>query len=203
MNELVPYEQVETEIAAIERDLRFDRQSYNRDVAKQDRYRQLLEMRDGQSVAATTNDAVVPIASQAEFQREHGTLEGYQTYMAASRFAADILTQMGPGEARSLSSSFEALPDSITDPVLFEMFTRAPARDLITNADVSLFASTPAGGAMVREWGHEAHDRLGTLRARWVRMRDGMDEGDWDSFEYWIDGLPDAAAKAIYRRMSQ
>ena len=72
----------------------------------------------------------------------------------------------------------------------------------MVNSDLETFASTPWGSALIQEWGSEAIDRLGTLRARLLRALMKLDEDGQLDLNVWLDNLSNAAAMAVFRRMS-
>ena len=202
MNEIVPIEQVETEIAAIEREM--GTKAYWGDDAKQARYRSLLDRRQTRNdiLMDADDEPVMPIVSEKEFLAEHGSLAAYPAYLKAAYTAADVLTQLGGDDLASINASFEALPDDVAEACIAELASKAPPRATILNHDLDKFGTTPVGMALLREWGRDAHDRLGTLRARMERALSSLDERGAALLLDWFDELTDEAAKAVFRRMS-
>jgi len=199
---------VAAEIAVIEKQM--GTSAYIRDNGKQERYRALVRKRDAHSSILPqsgprqnfSHAAPMPIASRAQYQAENGTTQGYDSYMAAMRTAADVLTRLPAHEMASLEKSFEGLPDDVSQAAIFELASKAPPRAPIVNKDLENFATTPWGSALVQEWGSEAIDRLGTLRARLLRAMMKLDEDAQLDLNIWLDNLSDAAAMAVFRRMS-
>ena len=199
---------VAAEIAVIEKQM--GTSAYIRDEGKQQRYRALVRKREGYSSILPqsgprqnfSHAAPMPIASRAQYQAENGTTQGYDSYTTALRTAADVMTRLPAHEMASLERSFEDLPDDVSQAAVFELASKAPPRAPVVNRDLETFATTPWGSALVQEWGSEAIDRLGTLRARLLRAMMKLDEDGQLDLNVWLDNLSDAAAMAVFRRMS-
>ena len=199
---------VAAEIAVIEKQM--GTSAYIRDEGKQQRYRALVRKREGYSSILPqsgprqnfSHAAPMPIASRAQYQAENGTTQGYDSYTTAMRTAADVMTRLPAHEMALLEKSFEDLPDDVSQAAVFELASKAPPRAPVVNSDLETFASTPWGSALIQEWGSEAIDRLGTLRARLLRALMKLDEDGQLDLNVWLDNLSDAAAMAVFRRMS-
>ncbi|MCF8708355.1 hypothetical protein [Rhizorhapis sp. SPR117] len=87
-----------SESAAIESEM--GTQAYWNDEAKQARYRE-LQTQKGEVTAPAGDDGggeVLEVFGPAEYAAEHGTTAGYNTYLDASRGAADVLLGMGASD---------------------------------------------------------------------------------------------------------
>lgn len=202
--ELVPLEAVQTELAAIEHDIRFDRHAYNRDTEKQQRYRSLLDRKRAVAMASgpTLLQPPVPIFNRTEYAAEGGVPGGYDEYLKLSRIASDVALAVPEEERPAFTASFEALPDEITSAALLELSSRKPSVALSSDTDVANFAKLPEGAVLVREWGHDVHRHHAAVRQRLWRVVARLGDAHAARFLDWHAALPSGTKVAIYRKLA-
>jgi hypothetical protein len=199
--DLVPTDPVEVEIASIQRDMSTNLAAYFRDEGKQQRYRDLLGQRRPEPVS-TILAPPVPIFSADEYRAEGGAAGHYGLYLDLSREAADVALAVPDDERAAFTADFEALPEDVSAAALAVLVDRRHISATSTPEQVQTFASEPAGAEMVKLWGDEAPRRLGVLRERLWRVHYRLDDAGSGAFTRWFDGLSEAAAGAVYRKLA-
>ena len=194
------------EMASIERQMRDAPSTYFHNEPMQARYRDLLDQRDGPADAEDADDdpfargELAPVSLKV-FAAAEGA-EGYDGYVRAVGFAADVVMAVPSSERRSFVDGFERLPDAVVGALVSELTNPtgtgyAPCSD----AEVRAFSQEP-GGSIVREWGGEAQRAMGRVRGRIDRAMGLMNERGMDRFLDWLMDLSDAQAKAVYRKLA-
>lgn len=205
----MPLPAVESEIASYEGMMSDRSSAYWKDSGVQMRYRDLLDRRDGRSLETEESDPgedayvaseLAPVSSR-EFEAVHPG-GSYSEYMRAVQQTADVVLQVPAEERASLISSFNRLPDNVVAAMSAELTNRtgtgyAPCSD----QEVRAFAREN-GGKVVREWGHEAQLNMGRVQGRLNRCMLSLDDRGLDRFLDWHDGLTDAQAAAVYRKLA-
>jgi hypothetical protein len=128
---------------------------------------------------------------------------GFDTRLAqAQKGAIAILEVLDPEDRDAFIAEFDGLPEGVRS-ALFSEISLGSAGSVrnASDADLARFASTPEGGAMVKEWGHRANRNLAIIRDRINRILGRMAAEDIDAGTAWFDALPPAAATAIYRML--
>tara|TARA_R110000782_G_scaffold13999_27_gene42062 strand:+ start:65060 stop:65668 length:609 start_codon:yes stop_codon:yes gene_type:complete len=192
-----------SEISAIEGEM--TTRDYWRDEGKQARYRELVTQREAAAGPAAGGEEAGPrinIHSMTDYLAEHGTPDGYGTYTKLTREAADVAVAMPAADYAAFESSFEALPDEITNAALAELLTTKPLAEHVPEASARSFARTPEGAILAREWGQDFRHNMGVVRARLYRIMDGFDESYDARFLGWLESLSTPAAIAIYRKLA-
>ncbi|MBB4633769.1 hypothetical protein [Sphingosinicella soli] len=179
--------------------------AYWRDEEKQARYRDLVTQRQAVAGPVAGGEETGPriaIASVSEYVSEHGTADGYSTYMNLARSAADVAINMPAADYAQFERSFEALPDDITAAALAELLTSKPSAEDVPETSARSFARTPAGAILAHEWGQNFRHNMGLVRARLYRIMDRFDESNDARFLGWLESLSTPAAVAIYRKLA-
>ncbi|RWE53852.1 MAG: hypothetical protein EOS24_26025 [Mesorhizobium sp.] len=134
------------------------------------------------------------------------SMGGFRVHLAnVQRDVSRIVQTFGGNrEQRVFMEHFDR---EIPEPARFAIFAEiASGPDLYVTpaapSEVKLFASTPAGGLLVAEWGSYAAEKVAMLRARAKRLTDNMSEEDAHEFRFWLDGLDAGQAAAIFRKMA-
>lgn len=192
-----------SEISAIEGEM--TTRDYWRDEGKQARYRELVTQREaaaGPAAGGEESGPRIAMASVAEYVAEHGSADGFAVYTKLTREAADVAVAMPAADYAAFESSFEALPDEITNAALAELLTTKPLAEHVPEASARSFARTPEGAILAREWGQDFRHNMGVVRARLYRIMDGFDESHDARFLGWLESLSTPAAIAIYRKLA-
>ncbi|TIO26939.1 hypothetical protein [Mesorhizobium sp.] len=71
-----------------------------------------------------------------------------------------------------------------------------------TGDQLAEFGKTPAGKAMLSEWGSRAAENVSVIRARAARMISQMPDEDVPEFLAWVDELPADIVTSIYRNLT-
>ncbi|RUV59647.1 hypothetical protein EOA85_11160 [Mesorhizobium sp. M5C.F.Ca.IN.020.29.1.1] len=71
-----------------------------------------------------------------------------------------------------------------------------------TGDQMAEFGKTPAGKAMLSEWGSRAAENVSVIRARAARMISQMPDDDVPEFLAWVDELPAEIVTSIYRNLT-
>jgi hypothetical protein len=120
----------------------------------------------------------------------------------AQRGAIAILERLDPDERAAFIAEFDVLPEGVRSVVFAEIsLGSAGSVRNAAGASVARFGSTPEGSALVKEWGYRANRNLAVIRDRINRILARMATEDVDAATTWFDGLPPAAAAAIYRML--
>lgn len=172
---------------------------------KQARYRELVTQREAMSGPVAGEEAAgarIEVHSMSAYVAEHGSSEGYGTYSKLTREAADVALAMPASDYAEFESSFEALPDDITNAALAELLTSKPGPEPVPEASARSFARTPEGAILAREWGQDFRRNMGVVRARLYRIMDRFDESNDARFLGWLESLSTPAAIAVYRKLA-
>lgn len=120
----------------------------------------------------------------------------------AQKGAIAIIERFDPEDRRAFIAEFDALPEGVRSAVFSEIsLGSAGSVREASDADLARFASTPEGGALVKEWGHRAHRNVAVIRDRINRILGHMTAEDIDAAAAWFDALPPTGASAIYRML--
>lgn len=121
----------------------------------------------------------------------------------AQRGAVAILERLAPDDRSGFIAEFDALPEGARSALFSEIALGSSGSVRSASDDaVARFAATPEGGALVKEWGHQANRNVAVIRDRINRIIERMTAEDIDVATVWFDALPPAAAKAIYRMLA-
>lgn len=197
---------IQGEIGEIETLMRTNRPAYNRDVAKQTRLRDLYTARERSQTIVTADSPAsmsrMEIMSKSEFMKDNPQGD-YGYYVRAMREVADVTLAVPAGERDRLIDGFEALPGTVTAYMVHELLNKqAIAPEWVTDEGLRAAAKVP-GGSIVQEWGHIAKQKVGLVRARLFRLLASFPtDRDADRFMDWLEGLSDAQAKAVYRKLA-
>lgn len=71
-----------------------------------------------------------------------------------------------------------------------------------TGDQIAEFGKTPAGKAMLSEWGSRAAENVSVIRARAARMISQMPDDEVPGFLAWVDDLPAEIVTSIYRNLT-
>ena len=201
---------VTAELAQIETLMRDNSPLYWKDDARQARYRDLLDARDGRFVGDDDagDDEDDPFArgeleavSVREFEAAQ-TGTSFDEYLRTVSIAADIVMAVPSSERRSLVDGFDALPDEVAGVLAEELGNRLGTGYAPIPDDVVRAFSREKGGRVVREWGHEAQRLMGRVHGRLNRCMSQLDGRGLDAFLDWHDDLTDGQAAAIYRKLA-
>ena len=135
------------------------------------------------------------------------SMGGFKAHLAnVQRTASDIVRTVGGNrEQRVFMEHFDReIPEAARYSVYAEIASGAPTFVVPASpAEVDKFKATPAGGALVAEWGSDSAEMVAILRSRARRLNDTMSEDDAHEFWFWLDGLEPAQAAAIFRKMAR
>lgn len=192
-----------SEISAIQGEM--TTRAYWRDEEKQARYRELVTQREAAAGSAAGGEEAGPriaLASVGEYVAEHGSADGFAVYTKLTREASDIAVRMPASDYAAFESSFEALPDDITNAALAELLTTKPLAEHVPEASARSFARTPAGAILAQEWGQDFRHNMGLVRARLYRIMERFEEAHDARFLGWLESLSPPAAVAVYRKLA-
>jgi hypothetical protein len=120
----------------------------------------------------------------------------------AQKGAIAILERLDPEDRAEFITAFDSLPEGVRSALFSEIsLGSAGSVRSASDADVTRFATTPEGGALVKEWGHRASRNVAIIRDRINRILGRMAAEDIDAATVWFDALPPTNAAAIYRML--
>lgn len=135
------------------------------------------------------------------------SMGGFRVHLAnVQRDVSGIVRTLGGNrEQRVFMEHFDReVPETARLSVYAEIATGSPGYTApAAPAEVKAFEATPAGGALVAEWGSDAAQNVAMLRARAKRMTDAMDDDDAHEFWFWLDSQDAGTARAIFRKMAR
>ena len=171
--ELVPTSAGDTEMAALEVEMADTSGPYwsgPEAEAKQERYRQLLELRDGVPEAeGFDGPAASEIASTFGLSVESAEL-------AQGKVAA-ISAEMP--NLDEVNMAVAGLPDTCRIAVVKEFAQPAASFPAATAEQLTQFRETGAGQLLMQEWGDSAAQRLGVILGRWDRLCSHLSNDDY------------------------
>lgn len=123
----------------------------------------------------------------------------------AQKHAGEIVRAIGgTREQRVFLENFgRDVPEAARIEVYSELSAGPPT--FVTQAspqEVSLFAKTPVGKALVAEWGPNAADHVAVLRFRAERLMGAIYEDEADTFWDWLEGLDSKVVATIFKKMA-
>ncbi|RUW53741.1 hypothetical protein [Mesorhizobium sp. M8A.F.Ca.ET.021.01.1.1] len=201
--------------AEIERAMREDFDLYERSGMSAE-YRQILESEQAQINPDLVNPTQPMDAEQSRnllcgsqagrrLVSDWDSLGGFRVHLGnVQRSASEIVRSLGGNrEQRVFMEHFDR---HVPEPARLAVYAEIAAGSMYvtpaTAAEVNSFAATPAGKALVAEWGADAAACVAQLRARAKRIDDGLDEDDAHEFWFWLDEQTPATAAAIFRKMA-
>lgn len=197
---------VVAELADI-RALMGDRSStYWRDPAMQSRAHELYGVRDGSDAPADPDDqdfitAELRPVGMKEFEAAD-TGVSFAGYLGALRAVTDVVQGVPDSEQASLIASFNRLPDGVVGAVVAELTSRAGTGFAYAAPEQVRSFANEKGGRVLREWGDDAAVKMARVMARFQRCMDAMSEAEEERFVAWHNGLTDAQAAAVYRKLA-
>jgi hypothetical protein len=131
---------------------------------------------------------------------------GFNTHLNnVQNHVGKLVRNIGDNRAqRAFMERFDrSVPDAARLAVYDEIAAGAPTFvQPATEGEVAKFATTPAGKAMVDEWGSDAAENVAKLRARAARLTEQMYEDEAEDFWDWFEDLGTDTIITIYRRMA-
>jgi hypothetical protein len=130
---------------------------------------------------------------------------GFPSIVARVQDAATRLVEGIPAATRGdFLASFDGLPTGARHAVMGELGSGmksmvGPAPDDV----VKSWAKSPVGKALVAEFGHLAATKVAIIRARLFGAIDRMALEDVEPFVAWLDRIPDAEAKILFRGLAR
>ncbi|RWK57083.1 hypothetical protein [Mesorhizobium sp.] len=199
------------ELASIQTAMRDDRAAYFRNPVMQARYSELITQQmppeDRVDVGIgllTTEESSAGMATMgdpgSELVEEWQKSGGYQVNLQSVQTAVlTMLSDFTSREQRAFMERFDRLPNKAIVEVYRALSLGKPNYlEDAPAAAVELFATTPEGSELVREWGFRAPQKVAVIKARFARatMAMGSTKGD---FLAWFNGLESHEAKAVLR----
>lgn len=125
---------------------------------------------------------------------------GFEARLAqAQKNAITILEHLHPDDRTAFTTSFDALPEGARAAVFSEISLGSSGSvRQASEAEVSRFASTVEGEALVKSWGHRASRNVAIVRDRIARIVRRMPAEDAAEATAWFEDLPSRSADAIY-----
>jgi hypothetical protein len=186
---------IDEELHQIDAKRRENGPAYRRDTALQER--ELALLREKEKLINGIGDGLDPELI-AEWEKTGGVERNLSLARAAAQKALDELDE---GEKGELAASFDGLPGKAQTEIYkylaVEPGNWRPARD----EELTVFASTDDGKALIEEWGANASKRLGQLRGRAAMMLGGMSAADRARTERWVNGLSSSQFRAVVRAL--
>jgi hypothetical protein len=155
------------------------------DKAVSDRQLALIELQ----LAAKRRGDVVERGSRAE----PGVIDGDP--------GEAILKAVPELDRQAFATSFQQLGGDIPLAVVSELSWGIPRVAPASREQVSLFASTPEGAQVIKEWGARAPQNVAIIAERYLRALSVLPEDEADDLAEWFERLPPSHAAAIYRSM--
>jgi hypothetical protein len=154
-------------------------------------------------------DSRVALCGSVEGQKlvaDWERMGGFNTHLNnVQNTVGSLVRNIGDNRAqRAFMERFDrSVPDAARLAVYAEIATGAPTFvQPATKGELALFAQTPAGRAMVDEWGSDAAENVAKLRARAARLTDEMYEDEAGDFWDWFEELGTDTIITIFRRMA-
>jgi hypothetical protein len=208
----LPMATVLSELGEIQSVMRSTPQTYFRDADLQQRYRSLLEQKQGGGVTVLDQPdsaPLVPILGPKEYAAEcakAGVKGNFSEYLRVMRTISDVVFAMPAGEQRGFVNSFERLPEKVQAACYREAVSRAPSIVPASSTIIAKFAQEPEGALLVKEWGHLASANHERVRERLWRVRDELfaqSEGLEETFVSWLmKTLSVTQRVGLYRKMA-
>lgn len=176
---------VDAEIAAIEKEMADRDSGYWKDEAKQQRYRDLVSIRDH----------AAPPEAMAVAARDFGMAEADAsvTWEKAMRMEESMSAEVRV----DINASLGQLPGELRGGIVREFAMPVPAVGEATPQQLEAFADTEAGAILMAKWCPYAPRRLATIQARWQRVRAGLDDDEWRWLDWFIDESLQPAEVAV------
>ncbi len=193
---------IASEIGEIQTVMRNDPATYWGNEDLQARYRSLLET-DGsssQQLAEATN--VIPLPSVRDWAKAGNKPRDYDRYFRIVGVGNDVITRTDETDRSVLVSSFDQLPRAAQiAPLNFLSTKQYVQSEFVSWSKVERIAQRDKAAApLVQEWGSEAPERIGKLRAVFWAIVDSVKrDADADALLRWFDQLPVSARTAVYR----
>ncbi|MER9840330.1 hypothetical protein NKJ59_03595 [Mesorhizobium australicum] len=205
-----------TRKAEIERIMREDFDLYERSGLNRE-YLALLQAEQYQINPDSVNPTVPMQADQSRIalcSSEAGrklvsdwdSMGGFKAHLAnVQRDVAEIVRSMGGNRAQRVF--MEHFDREVPVPARLAVYDEIAAGvsayvPPASAGEVKHFTATPAGAALVAEWGTTASEKVAMLRTRAKRINDALSEDDAHEFWFWLDEQAPAAAAAIFRKMA-
>lgn len=199
------------ELASIQTAMRDDRAAYFRNPVMQARYSELIaqslppeDRADGGIGLLTAEESSASMATMGEvgeeLVEEWQKSGGYQVNLSSVQTAVlNMVSDLTAREQKTFMERFDRLPNRAIVEVYRELTLGKPnyLQDAPAAA-VELFATTPEGSELVKEWSFRAPQKVAVIKARFARatMAMGSTKGD---FLAWFNGLESHEAKAVLR----
>jgi hypothetical protein len=179
------------ELAAIKHTLSTTPDKYWADPEMQARHLELVEIRLGEREAPRVDGV------------DWGPLE--QGRQAGLRTVAAVKHDLqASGEWELLESSFDGLSDEVHVSVQRELMRTEPFEvKPASSAALEQFAATPAGKALVKEWGPTAARNLARVQARVWCILDALTVDDCSALAFWLDAATPTEAKAVLKALAR
>ncbi|RWB77484.1 MAG: hypothetical protein EOQ50_05350 [Mesorhizobium sp.] len=204
-----------TRKAEIEAIMRADFDRYESEGLDQE-YRALLQGEmEAVNPEAGTPTAPMPVeasrmvlCSSQEGQKlvyEWERMGGFRTVLAGvQKDVGEIVKEAGSAlRQRSFMERFtQSVPAAVEVALMDEFASGTPWAPPASQAEVDLFATTPAGKIMVQHWGAEAAERVGILRKRAARLVDSLTEDEEADLWAWFGGLDTHVITKVFRTMA-
>jgi hypothetical protein len=212
MTDNLPMATVLSELGEIQSVMRSTPQTYFRDADLQQRYRSLLEQKQGGGVTVLDQPDSAPlvqILGPKEYAAEcakQGVKGNFGEYMRVMRTISDVVLSMPQGERRGFVNGFDRLPETVQAACMREAVNRAPSIAPASSTTIAKFAQEPEGALLVKEWGHLASANHERVRERLWRVREELfaqSESLEETFVSWLmTTLSVTQRTALYRKMA-
>lgn len=200
-------EAVDREIAEIEDLMATDRAAYLRDAPRQARLRALYGIREGGKARVDEDGAGMELMAPVPPGEFHKMAPGgdYQAYLRQVSAAGDVMIRVPAAERAGFAATFERLPQVVAGTMMAVLTDRATlVPEPVSDAQIAFIrAQVPGGAAVVAEWGAQARDKAGRVRAKLWRVIERLEETEGETFLRWLEGLSGRAAAAVYRKLGE
>jgi hypothetical protein len=169
------------ELAVIEQTMRNDPEAYWGNEGMRDRYLTLLAEREEPAATDWQGDRTAALRTVAEVRRDLELTDSWSDFEAA----------------------FDALPETVHRAVETDLL--AGPEGYVRPAPPQAIADwrSPAGRALVKEWGPHAPEAVARATRRFWRIADMLSDDDFAAACDWFGRLPDDEAKIVMKALAR
>jgi hypothetical protein len=123
---------------------------------------------------------------------------------AALRTVAEVRRDLEfAGSLADFETGFDALPATVHRAIESDLV--AGPEGYVRPASAKEVASwrSPAGRALLREWGPHAPEKVARATRRFWRIADRLSDADFEAACHWFARLPDDEAKIVLRALAK
>ena len=131
---------------------------------------------------------------------------GIEHHLGQAQGAARVVLDAMPtiSNQAEFEKGVDKLPSRAQTAVYAELaLTSGGSVHQASEAELEHFASMPEGAELVQEWRSRAGRNVGIIHDRLNRMLERMSPADGETTWQWLENLPPAQAKAIFRALAR